>query len=452
MRRVAPVVVALLVGCAWSNSLYQARTLSNEATRDERAHRPGDAQSLWGQVTVKAESAYARSPRGTRGAEALWLVGHGQARSGNCLQAAPSLQRALLVDPDAAWRQELLLELAQCQASNRDPAAVSTYAALISHVTDTAIRRAAHLHQGHLLVLNRDWRAALAMLEHDDTLPARLDRATAWANLGDDGPALAELQPPLAAGDTTVAWGSYVGSFAAHDTPGTDSLLARLSAWPHVSDRQRAAWLFAAGEQGADRDTAASNRWLRQLSALPLPKDRSVIDGAMLQLQFRITRARSLDQLAAALDTVRAAGTLPLGSVVAARLEDIERVARFVVASNDSIHDGAPLGDLRLLMLAGFARDSLASPPVSTALLGRLERGWPQSPYLGKALLARVPMQPDSAAALMDRFRQLTGNAYVEVASGDVGARLRVAQLEDSLGDFAAVHRLRARAITTGIQ
>ncbi len=452
MTRAAPLLVALLVGCAWSNSLYQARSLSNEAARDEREHRPGDAQSLWGQVTVKAESAYARSPHGQRGAEALWLVGHGQARSGDCLQGAPSLQRALLVDPDAPWRQELLLELAQCQTTNRDPAAVSTFAALIRHVTDSAIRRAAHLREGHLLVQLGQWREALAVLEHDDTMPARFDRATALAELGETGPALAELHPALAAGDTTVHWDTYVEIFAAHGTGGTDSLLTQLSTLPHVTVTTRGAWLLAAGTASADRDTVASNRWLRQLAALPGDHDRSVVDGAMLRLQLGMTRARSLAQLARALDTVRAAGALPLGSLVAARVEDIARVARFVVASNDSIQDGAPLGDLRLLLLAGFTRDSLDSPAISSEMLGRLERGWPQSPYLGKALLARISLQPDSAVALVDRFRQLTGNAYVDATSGDVGARLRVAHLEDSLGEFAVVHRLSARTTRAAIQ
>src|ERR1019366_5150292 len=59
VKRVVLVGAALLVACTWSNSLYQARLLSNNALRAEREKQPGQAQRLWGQVIAPAESAYA---------------------------------------------------------------------------------------------------------------------------------------------------------------------------------------------------------------------------------------------------------------------------------------------------------------------------------------------------------------------------------------------------------
>ncbi|MGH7592311.1 MAG: tetratricopeptide repeat protein, partial [Gemmatimonadales bacterium] len=269
MNRLGFAGLAVLAGCTWSNSLYQARHLTGDALRAEREQRPGEAQQLWGQVVLKADSAYARSPHGARGAEALWLAGNAEARGNNCAQAVPYLERSLFSGPRAPWTQQLLLVLGRCDETIGGPTAASVYDMLLSHTTDAVVRRQARLRRGHVLVLQGQWSQGAAALAGDDTLPARLDRAMALAELGRVDQALTDLGPSLAAADTSVRWINYVEVFATHDSRGADQLLARLLAFPGVTDEQRSAWLLAAAQAATRFDPAAADRRLNQLAARP---------------------------------------------------------------------------------------------------------------------------------------------------------------------------------------
>lgn len=434
MKRFALTGLAMLAGCAWSNSLYQARHLTQEATRSERERRPGEAQQLWGQVVVKAESAYARAPRGARGAEALWLAGNAEAHSDNCGRAVPYLERSLFSGPNAPWSQQLLLELGRCDEAIGGPTAASVYAMLMTPGTDATVRRHARLRQGHVLVLQGHWAEGAAVLAGDDTVPARLDRATALAQLGRTDQALADLAPLLAAADTSIKWVGYVEAFAAHNSAGADQLLARLLSFANVSDEQRSAWLLAGAQAAMDFDPGAADRRLRQLATRP--RGRSVSEGQMVEAQGQLARAASIPRLRAALDSLERAGELPEGSAATIRVADMERAARWLVGTNDSTRAGAPTGDLTVFALAEFARDSFAAPHLAGWLFARLERDWPHSDYLPKALLARAMLEPDSTASLLERARRYVANPYVAAANGDRGGQVRVAQLEDSLGKF----------------
>ncbi|MGH7584222.1 MAG: hypothetical protein ACREL5_13460, partial [Gemmatimonadales bacterium] len=152
MKRWIAAVAALVAACAWSNSLYQARTLSSQARDAERKDQPGQAVQLWGQVAVRAESAYARAPRGDRGAEALWLEGHARARISDCAGAVPPLRGALALSPHADWHEELLVELAECEEAIGDPTTGGAYAAVIAGARDPAILRAARIGEARALV------------------------------------------------------------------------------------------------------------------------------------------------------------------------------------------------------------------------------------------------------------------------------------------------------------
>jgi tetratricopeptide (TPR) repeat protein len=441
VKRLAVACVTLLGGCAWSNSLYQARHAAGDAARAEREARPGEAQAAWTSVVLHADSAYARSPRGKRGAEALWLAGHASVRLNDCARAVPSLEAALFAFGNAPWRSQLLLELGQCEEATGSASAASVYAMLIGSTGDPAIRRQARIRQGHVLTLESRWTDALAVLDNADTVPARLDRAMALAQLGQADRALADLEPSLAASDTTIHWLNYIEAFAPHGTQATDSLLARLLAFRNAREAQRAEWLFAGARAALLADPPAADRRLRQL--VTRAPGRWVNEGAMLQAELRITRASSPAPLREVIDSLRRAPEMSEG-VAPVRLNRLRQGAQQVLGPNDSTRAGAVGGDLVMFALAEYARDSLGAPRLAAWCFGRLERDWPGSPYVPKALLARSVLEPDSSAELIARARQHAGSPYLTAAAGDVAGAMRRSRLEDSLGKFISafwIHR-----------
>ena len=433
MKYRAVVGLILLAGCAWSNSLYQARLLARSAAQAEHEQRPGEAQQLWGQVVVKADSAYAREPLGSRGAEALWLSGHAAARTNDCARAIPRLQSAMSAGPDAPWRQELLFELAVCEEPLGGPTAASVYTTLIASSTDPAIRRRARLRLGHALVLREQWEAALGALASDDSLPARLDRAMAFAGLGRGDEALAELSQPLVMTDTSVRWVKFVEALAGRNSASTDALLDRLMMFPNVSVEAKSSWLLEGARAALLFDPAASDRRLDRLAGRP--SGPMVAEGRSLSQRESLSRSESLPQLRAAVAAL-AGVELQEDGLGARAVADRLRIAHEIIARSDAVTPGAPTGDLAMFGLAEVANDSLGTARLAGWFFARIEQQWPQSPYLGKALMARAPLEPDSADALLARARQMAGNPYVAAANGDVAGMVRVSQLEDSLGRY----------------
>jgi hypothetical protein len=427
---IASAVVAS--ACTWSNSLYQARTYSRAATRSEREGRPGEAQPLWGQVSVKAESAYVRAPYGHHAAEALWLTGHADVRLRDCARGAPMLQQALLAAPGAPWRDELLSEMASCQAGDNPAVAAATYAALAASARDTNVRHAARLQYAHVLISLGDWNGAVRELGQLDAAPARIDRATALAHLGQGQLALDELRPLLAPVDTAVPWTGLLEAVAVSDPASADSLLSALLRDPHLPRERGSAWLLAAATATLETAPGAADRWLAALIARPASP--SVNEGRLAQRELHLRQAATVATLRVQVDSSRA--TDVGGSVVAARLGDLLQNSRRLLARIDTLRVGAPNGPLVLFALAAFAHDTLGMPQISCELLARLERGWPGSPYAGKALLARIMMQPDSASALRTRALAMPSNPYVAASNGDVAAGVRFVRLEDSLAQF----------------
>jgi hypothetical protein len=430
VRRSIAVALLLVAACTWSNSLYQARVMSEQAVTAERERRTGEAQQLWGQVIVKADSAYARSPGGERGAEALWLAGHAAVESHDCGRAIPRLQSAMSAGPTAVWRQQLLFELAQCEETVGGPTAVSLYATLMASTRDPVVLHRARLRAGHALVLRGEWQPALDMLAGEDTITARLDRATALAELGHGSQALAELTAPLAAADTSVKWLGYIEALSRHDSRAADSLLDDVLAMERLPQARRAAWLLIGAQDALEFDPAAADRRLRRLATFPASV--SVNEGRALQLDLRLRRASSVAALRAEIDSINRGSQRDDGAAVRTIAGKL-RLATQLVDQNDHIPAAAPDGDLTLFALAESARDSLHAPDLAASLFARLERDWPRSPYAAKALMARGPLEPDSAAILLARLRLLRDNPYVTAADGDPAGQVRVVRLEDSL-------------------
>ena len=93
LSRLGLLALPLAAGCAYYNGLYNTKALAARAERAERDGRTFDAQSLWGQVAVKADTVLARHPRSKWVPTARYSKAKGLAGAGECA-AARSARRA----------------------------------------------------------------------------------------------------------------------------------------------------------------------------------------------------------------------------------------------------------------------------------------------------------------------------------------------------------------------
>lgn len=447
MRRTWLVAVLLLGGCAWSNSLYHARRLTNEAERAERENRAFEAGGFWGQVVTKADSAYAREPEGMRGAEALWLRGQALARNGDCEQAVGSLERASILAPTAPWRDALLLNLGRCLDRVGDPRAADVLRPLVQS-PDSAVQLEARRGAGRALVTAGRWAEALDALHGLDGPAARIERGIALAALGRTDDAIAELEPVIVAADTSVAWPRILGYLADRDGPDAEALLARLLEFPGRTPPLEASWRLAVA-----RGTAVSSDVrLQQLEATAMLRGSAAASVARVLLaEVRLANVTVPDELTPVLDGFDA---LTEGDPTA--LLQLQRYVKFADAlleDVDTVKVGAPLGDLAYFHQAEIARDSLRAPRLASWLFRRIEADWAASAYLPKVLLARLMLEPDSAAALRERVARYPESPYLQYLRGETTPAFRV--LEDSLNFYlgdraaaAATRQLRGGTVT----
>ncbi len=446
MRRRLLLVVVLLSGCTWSNSLYQARRLAAEGDAAARRGEPFEAQRAWDLAGVKADSAYARAHGVGRGAaEALWVRGRSEARRPDCGAAIATLDEALIAFPDAPWREAVLLELGRCRMAMGDLTAVAHFAALLES-RDPARRREAHLRAGHLAVQEQRWADAITLLAGEDTASARVDRAVALSGLGRTDEALQSVVPLLGAADSTLAWEPLVRLLATRNTADADRFLALLSAQPTANDARRSAWLVAAIDAGLPVDPVAAERHFEAL--VRLPASRFVNEGRLRIAEYRVGQAMSMRGLRSALDALGGLGAG--GGLAAARITELQRIGGQMVAEHDSLTPGQGTGDLTLFALAEVARDSLRAPALASSLWLQLEQGWPASPFVPKAMMARMASLSDSAETLRGRLLTMTTSPYLAFARGENDPRF--APLEDSLSTFITARARRLAAAAAAAQ
>lgn len=430
MRPYQLAVLLLLGACSWSNSLYQARRLSSAAVKAEREERGFDAGSLWGQVAVKADTAYARNPDGDHGAEALWLRGRALAHLGDCGGAQPVLERAMVVAGEAEWSADLRVELARCRSLAGDDQGALDLLAPILAVEDDRLQRDARQLAGRALVRAGRWDEALALLADDDTRDGRWERTIALAELGRADAALALVEPRILAADSSADWDRLVRITATRSPEAVDALLDRLGAMRNADDADRGRWLLAAAEASIGRDEATATRRLEAL--LTLSDVQAASQGRMLLVDRRFAAIADSASLAATLGRL---GDAVRGDAAATfHAERLARWARGIGGDLAAHRPGEPEGDLAMFFQATVARDTLHAPRLAAWLLRRLERDWPASPYVPKALLARVPLEPDSAGVIRSRLAQHGDSPYLAFIEGRESARF--AALEDSLGFY----------------
>jgi hypothetical protein len=420
----------LLAGCSWSNSLYNARRLSESALKADREERTFDAGSLWGQVAVRADSAYRRDPSGDKSTEALWLRGRAVARLGDCEGGVPLLERARSGAGDADWRDDLNLELARCRLLGGDPEAALQLVTPLLTSTNDDLRVQARSLAGRSLMRAEQWEAAREFLAEDETVEGTWLHAMALARLGRSADALKAVEGRIAIGDSVATWDDLFRALAS--TPGNagvSDLRSRLTVHRWATDTVQQRWDLATAETMMSHDSAVATLMLERIVAGA--RTPSASRARMLLLDQMITQASDDTTLGLVLGRIEAFGRSdPSILFPVQRLVSWGRAMR---ADLDSTRAGAPDGDMMLFFHATVARDTLESPRLASWLLARLERDWPASPYVPKALLARMQLEPDSLDALRARFESHSDSPYLAFVQGRESGRF--AELEWAL-DF----------------
>ncbi|MDZ4863505.1 MAG: hypothetical protein SGJ01_08680 [Gemmatimonadota bacterium] len=437
MRVALAVALLLLAGCSYYNGMYKVDHLAGQARSAEREGRTFTATSLWGQVSVKAESALVRHPRSGWADRARLLQGTALARLRDCRGALSPLQ-VVMTGPDPVLAEEATVLVGSCQITLGNPAAAATAFARLTGSRDSVRRSQALFYHGQALRMGGEYAIALAELERSSVPRARGERAAALAGLGRVAEAGAIAESLLAQRDTLVPWDSLLAGLARHDPPAAADLVESIARADSMPAGFRARLLLADARRLAQSDPAAAEARLRQVEVLGqgLP---IVSEARYVGLVARLARMDSLPQLAAEFEAV--ADEDAASGPFFARTAMLGSIARRALLITDSSPAGSPAGDLRLFVAAELIRDSLLAPRLAARQFGRLATDWPDSPFAPKALLARIALDTVLADSLREVLAtQYAGSPYLlQVQGGDPPA---FRALEDSLRRFVLSFRL----------
>lgn len=436
------LLTALSAGCAYYNGLYNANAFAHRAEKAEREGRTLDAQSLWGQVAVKAETVLARHPRSKWATEARFLQGKSLERLGDCGAAVGPLGRVVSEGAESRFVEEAALRLSACMVTLGDLEAAGFAVVRLVDDPDPARRAEARWRAG--LAYRHAGRAveAVPLLQGSTRPEARGELAAALADAGRPAEGMALADSLLAVGDTLAPWGAIVAAIGRVDTLGASALLDRILSARAPSPDSGASWLTTDARRLLPRDEA---RGLDRFeAAYAYASTRSTgVDARIFGLRHRLGSTTDLSLL----DTIPLllAEIEPSAGDAMMRARQLVVVAASVKLRHDSLVVSAPEGDLRGFLLGEALRDSVHAPRLAAQVWRRVLAERPESPYAPKLLLAIAATDrsfADTAAALL--AGRYAASPYVVVLSGQGDPMFRV--LEDSLGRFAARRAASSRA------
>jgi tetratricopeptide (TPR) repeat protein len=435
--RVLALLLPLVLGagCSYYNGMYNAKRLAGRARKAEREGRTLEATSLWGQVAVKAESAAVRHPRKNWSDEARLLHGTALVRLRDCTRALAPLQAVMHTGRDADQREQAALMVGQCLAQVGDPAGSAAAYARLAGSRDPARRRLAGYQYGRALRLEGRYNEALEQLALTDDPHAPGERGATLAAMGRVSEAVAIADSLILLGDTLTPWDTLLAWIGRADPQVASSLTDRVTE-ANLPPVLKARLLIQDGIRLLDRDAAAGGRRLQAAGVVGrgTPAQAEVRFESARAGIARATTAEGLRQASELLDDVGEGGGF------AVRATQLRAMSQRLLSLLDSAGAGNPRGDLRLFLAGELARDSLEASGFAAIQFRRLAEEWPESPFVPKALLALIPLQPGAADSLrtllLERFSE---SPYLAVIQGGESPRYLV--LEDSLRQFALTLR-----------
>ena len=443
----AVLCACLIAGCAYFNSLYNARRAFDDAQAARLQDQPLEAASGYQEAIDKAARSYRSDETGRWADDALYIMGRAYFHSGDWARSQAALERLLATSSDSSLHTGARVYLGGVVlATGRRDLGMRLLDEALEEVPDAMLRA-----EGHL------WRARAAF----DAGRAQ----EGWAGLDRSEEASRELSVPVAlerlvrgldndhfeharAGATTVlerasgeAWADTV--FAAVERASTlwgagpaaaMFAAAERSGWtPAARGRvrlERARLLARAGDTAAARETAGE---------VARGDDRTAREARIALARWQLNTVDRLEEL----EEVRAILLPAIALSDALRLIDyMEHVGLFVERA-------ATTGDhLALFAGAELARDSLGSPRLARQLFtlyADRDRG---SAWEAKALMAALELtdDEDERRLLAARLNRLGDNIYVRASRGAEARPADYAVLEGRLGTSLAILHQRVAA------
>ncbi|HET9294831.1 MAG TPA: tetratricopeptide repeat protein [Gemmatimonadales bacterium] len=433
MRPVALISLLLLGGCAYYNGMYNAKRLAGRAERAEREGRTFEAQGLWAQAEVRAESVIVRHPDSRWADDAQLIRGLARARRKDCTGAISPLEAASLSLDSPEVAEQANFQLGECRLELGDVLGADAAFARVIESPDSARRAHARLQHARVLRSSGRYAEALAALEGLSGPSVDGERAAALAGLGRMDDATPLITEAIQRGDLAFPWDSILAAVGRRDAREATRLVDRVVQMPDVTPDQRDRWLGADGVRLIPVDTVAGIARLEQVAVGQPPTNASVA-ARMSLIEFRLHGARTLSDAEAmrpALERLSEIGG-PASIASLGYLRALDRLG----TNRDSVTPDTPQGDLLTFLAAETGRDSLRAPVIATDLFRRLSGTWPASPYAPKALLAIAALEPaaaDSLRAVLES--QYQESPYLTFLRGESAPALK--PLEDSLQAFA---------------
>ena len=447
MRRLLPLLLVAgflpgAAGCAYYNGMYNANHLAHRAEKAQRQGRTFEAQSLWSQAEVRADSVIARHPTSQYVDDAELIRAKSMISRGECEQAIPPLQIASLSQDSPEVAQEATELLGQCQLQTGDlRGADRAFVALLSS-PDAAVRADAALQHGRALLASGQYQAALVAVDSLSGPAPDVVRAGAYAGLGQVASAEPLIAEAINAQDITISWDSVLAGIGRVDPALASRLTSQVILIPNLPTEERDRLLMADGMRLLRTNPDSGLARLRAASAA-VPVTDASLRARLAIAQYTMGQAAALADLQQARSGLESLSEIggPSSIRALAYLRALDRVKLYA----DSVPAGAPQGDLATFIIAETVRDSLTAPRIAAELFAAVPAGWPTSPYAPKALLALavlLPQEADSLHAVLET--SYAGSPYLALVEGNVTPAALA--LEDSLQAYATKTSLTSGA------
>ncbi len=423
----------LLGGCVYYNGMYNAKRLAGSARKAEREGRTFEANNLWGQVIIRAESLVVRHPRSKYVDEAMVLKGIALARLGQCSNAVRPLARVSVIQADGDTGEEAALALGRCQLQLGDPVAAELAFTQVLESRDPVRRREARLYHARALRQTGRPDEAVGALAELTGPSVSEERLLAYGASGREGEMLALADSLLARNDSARTWDSVVTTVGRANPRAASVLVDHIAKGRDVPPAVQARRLYEDAERLEPVDSARALARLKQAAGTRAETDHGA-RGRLELLRQDVQRVTAPPELAGVSDSLERLGAGGTPSAQEAKL--LARTIARVRAAVDSSEPWMAQGDLRLFLAAETSRDSLQAPALAASMFRRLVETWPESPYAPKALLAGRVLDPEwgetTRSLLEERY---AGSPYLAFLRGEDLSGYR--ELEDSLQTFA---------------